>query len=42
MTAQEKADLLAELNAMLKARDGVPGYKDNVADIKRQIAELEA
>ena len=33
---------LEELKAMLKAREGVAGYKDNVAAIKRRIAELEA
>ncbi len=32
---------LASLKAMLKAREGKPGFKDNVAAIKAAIAELE-
>lgn len=42
MTDDEKAAKLASLKAKLKARDGIAGYKDNVAQIKRMIAELEA
>lgn len=33
---------LEELKAMLKAREGVAGYKANVEAIKKRIAELEA
>ena len=33
---------LEELKAMLKVREGVSGYKANVAAIKQRIAELEA
>ena len=32
---------LASLKAMLAAREGKPGFKDNVAAIRAQIAELE-
>lgn len=39
MTAKEE---LAVLKAKLKAREGKQGFKQNVADIKARIAELEA
>jgi len=32
---------LQELKAKLKAREGKPGFADNVAEIKARIAELE-
>ena len=33
---------LALRKQQLQARDGKPGYKANVEDLKRRIAELEA
>jgi len=38
MTKEEE---LAALRAKLKAREGKQGYKQNVADIRKRIAELE-
>ena len=32
---------LAALKAKLKAREGRPGFAQNVADLKARIAELE-
>lgn len=41
---QTPADLarLAELKAKLKAREGNPIFRTNVADLKAEIARLEA
>lgn len=39
MTPQEELELY---RAYLEARTGKPGYKQNVEDLKRRIAELEA
>lgn len=36
------AERLVALKAKLKARDSKPGWKDNVADLKAEIARLEA
>ena len=36
------SDELARLNAMLAARKNKPGYKENVREIEKRIAELEA
>lgn len=33
---------LETLRAKLKARKGRPGFKENVAELERQIAALEA
>jgi hypothetical protein len=33
---------LAALKAKVKAREGKPGFKSNVADLKQRIAELES
>jgi uncharacterized small protein (DUF1192 family) len=33
---------LERLKAKLAARDNKPGYKSNVEELKRRIAELEA
>ncbi len=41
MTEEDTARLAA-LKAKLKARDGKPGYKQNCADIREEIARLEA
>lgn len=35
------ADELGTLKAKLAKREGMPGYEDNVRDIKARIAELE-
>jgi hypothetical protein len=35
-------DELANLKAKLKAREGKPGFKQNVEHLKARIAELEA
>lgn len=32
---------LAALKAKLRAREGKPGFTENVADLKARIAELE-
>lgn len=42
MTDEQKAERLAALKAKLKAREGIAGFADNVAQLKREIAELEA
>jgi len=42
MTPEEKTARIAALKAKVKSREGISGYKDNVAEMKRQIAELEA
>jgi hypothetical protein len=34
-------DELSRLRALLKARDGKPGFKSNVEEIRRRIAQLE-
>lgn len=39
MTSQDE---LALRRTQLAAHDGKPGYKQNVEDLKRRIAELEA
>jgi hypothetical protein len=39
MTTTER---LAQLRAMLAAREGKPGYKRNVEAIKAEIAKLES
>jgi hypothetical protein len=39
MTREEE---LAALKAKLRAREGRVGFKQNVADLKARIAELEA
>jgi hypothetical protein len=36
------AEELAALKAKLRAREGVPGFVDNVRELKARIAELEA
>jgi len=36
------AERLADLKAKLKSREGKPGFKDNVAAIKAEIARLES
>lgn len=36
------AEELASLRARLKARDGKPGFKSNVQEIRERIAQLEA
>lgn len=36
------AEEIKTLKAKLRARDGKPGFKDNVAAIKARIAEMEA
>lgn len=35
------AEEIAALEAKLKARDGKPGFKDNVAAIRQRIADLK-
>lgn len=42
MTDEQKAERIAALKAKIKARDGIAGYKDNVAQMKAELAELEA
>lgn len=42
MSPEERAAKIDELRAKLAKREGVPGFKDNVASLKAQIAELEA
>ena len=39
---EEQAARLAALKAKLKARENMPGYKQNVEDLKAEIARLEA
>jgi hypothetical protein len=38
----EETARLAALKAKLKAREDRPGYKQNVEDLKAEIARLEA
>ncbi len=42
MTGSEKAAALARLERLLRARDGVPGYKTNVQRIRDEIETLKA
>ena len=42
MTEEEIAAELARLKAMLAAREGKPGFGENVRKIKYVIAQLEA
>jgi hypothetical protein len=42
MVEEIRASRLDALRAKLAAREGKPGFKDNVEAIKKQIAELEA
>lgn len=42
MTEEEKKAEIERLKAKVNARKGIPGYKQNVADLEKRIAELEA
>lgn len=42
MTEQAIKDEIARATALLKKREGKPGYTANVASIKARIAELQA
>lgn len=42
MTDEEKAAEITRLKRMVRAREGMIGYKANVAEIRARIAELEA
>jgi hypothetical protein len=37
-----RAEEIADLKRKAKARDGVPGHRQNVAEIRARIADLEA
>lgn len=41
MTQQAIKDELARANALLRKREGKPGFAANVASIKARIAELQ-
>lgn len=42
MTSEERTARLAILKSKVKAREGKPGYKQNVEEVKAEIARLEA